>query len=82
MGKNLTPTIKTYRYQQNGGKRIKLPANERVTYKLYATVDLETYKELKARGKQFGIASTRLMFQMVRKCLDDMNKVNGDIAPF
>ena len=77
--KQLQPTFRRYRYQGDGKKRIALPPEERVVYKLFTKVDLDTHRELKARARQAGIGSMRLAGQMIRKCLDDLETVHGSI---
>ena len=69
---SLSPSFKRYRYQGRGQPRIALAPEERVTYKLYSEVDLDTYRELKALSKETGVASMRLSAQMIRKCLADL----------
>jgi len=75
----LQPTFRRYKYQGGGKKRIELKPEERVVYKLFVEVDLDTHKELKARAREAGVGSMRLGGQMIRKCLDDLEKVNGPI---
>lgn len=69
---SLSPSFKRYRYQGKGKPRIKLKPEERVVYKLYSEVDLDTYRELKALSRETGVASMRLSAQMIRKCLADL----------
>ena len=75
----LQPTFRRYKYQGGGKKRITLPPEERVVYKLFVEGDMDTHKELKARSRESGVGSMRLGGQMIRKCLDDLEKVNGPI---
>ena len=75
----LQPTFRRYKYQGGGKQRVTLPPEERVVYKLFVEVDLDTHKELKARSRESGVGSMRLGGQMIRMCLDDLEKVNGPI---
>ena len=77
----LQPSFKRYRYQGGGKKRVELKPEDRITYKLFTEVDLDTHKELKARAREAGVGSMRLAGQMIRKCLDDLNTVHGHIEP-
>tara|TARA_Y100000758_G_C16033288_1_gene415421 strand:+ start:728 stop:973 length:246 start_codon:yes stop_codon:yes gene_type:complete len=79
MAMSLQPSFRRYRYQGGGKKRVELKPEERVVYKLFTEVDLDTHRELKARAREAGVGSMRLAGQMIRKCLDDLEKVNGPI---